>query len=130
MNSIIIAAERKRGKTSNRRGKRGGGISLKVVFTCGEADRSKDPVGVVVVVVVPGQSSLIFFCQNGSYAFPFILPNQQRSLNKLPTELRCRNFGNKCHMSIQVGTRRVHAVHILTELPFCVPPLVVGYDHY
>ena len=59
------------------------------------------------------------------------LPNQQRAFNKLPTELRCRNFVNKhptehtkSAPSVQkTCTRRVR---VPTELPFCVPPLVVG----
>ena len=31
------------------------------------------------------------------------LPNQQRSLNEVLTELRCRNFVDKCQLNIQVG---------------------------
>ncbi len=57
-------------------------------------------------------------------------PNQQRTLNKLPTELRCRNFANKHRLSVQIGTKRaktcVQHVYIPTELPFCMPPLLVG----
>ncbi len=60
----------------------------------------------------------------------WLLPNQQRTLNKLPTELRCRNFANKHRLSIQIGTKHakmcMRCVHIPTELPFCTPPLVVG----
>ena len=33
-------------------------------------------------------------------------PNQQRTLNKLPTELRRRNFTIKRRLSIQVGAKR------------------------
>ncbi len=58
-------------------------------------------------------------------------PNQQRSSNKLPTELRCRNFANKHRLSIQIGAklakRCMQCVHIPTELPVCMPPLVVGW---
>ncbi len=58
------------------------------------------------------------------------MPNQQRTLNKLPPELRCRNLVNKHRLSIQVGAERaktcMQRVYILTELPFCIPPLVVG----
>ncbi len=61
------------------------------------------------------------------------MPNQQRTLNKLPTGLRCRNFVNKHRLSIQVGAKRAETcmqrVHIPTELPLCIPPLVVGYEH-
>ena len=57
-------------------------------------------------------------------------PNQQRTLNMLPSELRCRNFVNKHRLSIQVGAKRaktcMQCVHIPTEPPFCIPPLVVG----
>ncbi len=57
-------------------------------------------------------------------------PNRQRTLNKLPTELQCRNFVNKHRLSTKIGAKRaktcVHRVHIPAELPFCVPPLVVG----
>ncbi len=34
-----------------------------------------------------------------------ILPNQQRTLNKLLTELQCRNFVNKHRLGIQVGAK-------------------------
>ena len=57
--------------------------------------------------------------------FFFVLaaqPNQQRTRNKLPTELRCRNFVNMCRLSIQVGAECaktcVQCVRIPTELPF------------
>ncbi len=57
-------------------------------------------------------------------------PNQQRTLNKLPPELRCRDFFNKHRLSTQIGAKRaktcVQCAHIPTELPFCIPPLVVG----
>ncbi len=35
-----------------------------------------------------------------------LLPDQQRNLNKLPTELRCRNFVNKHRLIIQIGAKR------------------------
>ncbi len=57
-------------------------------------------------------------------------PNRQSTLNKLPTELRCRNFVNRHRLSIQIGAKRaktcMRCVHILTELPFRKPQLVVG----
>ncbi len=58
-------------------------------------------------------------------------PNQQRTLNKVPTELRCRNVVIKHRLSMQIGAQRVlktcmQPVHIPTELPSCIPPLVVG----
>ena len=31
-------------------------------------------------------------------------PNRQRTLNKLSTELQCRDFVNKHRLSIQIGT--------------------------
>ncbi len=63
----------------------------------------------------------LFLGLQKEYSFP---PNQQRTLNKLLTELPCRNFVNKHRLSRQVGTKRVYAM--CTELPFCMPPLVVG----
>ncbi len=55
-------------------------------------------------------------------------PNQQRTLNKLLPELRRRNFANKHRRSI--GAKRaktcMRCESIPTELPFCIPPLVVG----
>ena len=61
------------------------------------------------------------------------LPNQQRTLKKLPPELRRGNFVNKQRLSIQIGTKRAktctQCVDIPTELPFCIPPLVVGFHH-
>ena len=60
------------------------------------------------------------------------VPNQQQILNKLLTELQCRKFANKHQLSKQFDAKRakmsVQCVNILTELPFCVPPLVVGQD--
>ena len=57
-------------------------------------------------------------------------PNLQRTLNKLPTELRRKFFVNKHRLSMQIGIKRaktcVQHVHIPTELPFYKPPLVVG----
>ncbi len=56
-------------------------------------------------------------------------PNQQRTLNRLPTDLRCRNFVTKHRLSIKIGARRVktcmQCVRIPTELPFCMPAVVV-----
>ena len=34
------------------------------------------------------------------------LPNQHPTLNKLSTELRCRNFVNKHRLSMQIGATR------------------------
>ncbi len=58
-------------------------------------------------------------------------PNQQRTLNKLATELQCRNLVNMhrlSYKSVPNMQKRVCNVHtyIPTELPFCIPPLVVG----
>ncbi len=58
-------------------------------------------------------------------------PNQQRTLNKVLSELRCRNFVNNHRLSIQISAKRakmcMQCVHVPTELIFCIPPLVVGY---
>ncbi len=63
------------------------------------------------------------------------MPNQQRTLNKLPTELRRGNFcyqASTGHASRwQIVQKHVtHCVHLPTELPFCMPPLVVGYSSF
>ncbi len=64
----------------------------------------------------------------------YVQPNQQRTPNKLPTDLWCRNFVNKHRQSIEIGAKCakmcVQYVHIPTELPFCTAPLaVVLYWH-
>ncbi len=63
-------------------------------------------------------------------AYLYFKPNQQWTLNKLPTELRCSlNFVNKHRLSKQVQKTCMQCVvsmYILTELPFCIPLLVVG----
>ena len=46
-----------------------------------------------------------FFCQH--------LPNHQRTLNKLPTELRCQNFVTKHRLSIQIGTKHAKNVYAM-----------------
>ncbi len=59
-------------------------------------------------------------------------PTKGRALSKLPTEQRCRNFVNKHRLSVQIGAKRTKNVYICqcahfpTELPFCIPPLLVG----
>ncbi len=62
-----------------------------------------------------------------------LLPNQQRTLNKLPTELRCRNFVYQHWLSIQISAKHaktcMQCVCTPTDLPFCIPPLVVGSTH-
>ncbi len=55
----------------------------------------------------------------------------QRTLNKLPPELRCRNFVNKHRLSIQIGAKRaktrMQCVCITTvHTTLCIPRLVVG----
>ena len=61
----------------------------------------------------------------------FWVPNQQRTLNKLPAELQRRNFVNNHRLGMQIGTKHaktcMRSVCIPTELPFCLPPLVVGH---
>ncbi len=57
-------------------------------------------------------------------------PTNNALLNKLPTEFRRRNFVDKHRLSVQIGAKRakscIQCVCIPTELPFCIPPLVVG----
>ena len=52
-------------------------------------------------------------------------PSQQRTLNKLLSELRSRNFANEHRLSILIGAKcaktLAHCVCISTELPFCMP---------
>ena len=61
------------------------------------------------------------------------VPNQQRTLTKLFPELRCRNFVTKRRLSMQIVAKHtkkkpcVQHEHVLTELPFCMPPLLVGF---
>ena len=61
----------------------------------------------------------------------YVHANQQCNLNKLLTELRCRNFVNKPRLSVQVGAKRaktcMQCVYIRTEFPFCTAQLLVGY---
>ncbi len=51
-----------------------------------------------------------------------LLPNQQLTLNKLPTEPRRRHFVTEHRLSVRIGAKRakmcMHCVHIPTELPF------------
>ncbi len=42
---------------------------------------------------------------HGAYGWWHVAPNQQRTLSKLPTELRRRNFVNKRRLSMQIGTQ-------------------------
>ncbi len=55
-------------------------------------------------------------------------PNQQRTLNKLPTELRCRNFVVKHRLSMQIGgqacKRRVRNVYA------CQPSFHFAYHRW
>ena len=59
------------------------------------------------------------------------IPNQQLTLNNLPTELK-KFLVNNHRLSIQIGTKQaktcMQCLHVPTELPFCIPPLVVGHD--
>ncbi len=62
-------------------------------------------------------------------------PNQQRTLDRHPTELRRRKFFNEHPLSLQIGAKRAKKVCVTciyifwTELlPFRVPQLVVGKD--
>ncbi len=67
----------------------------------------------------------------------FFLPNQQRTLNKLPTEFQCRLVPIEISListnwAVQISAKRakmcVQCVqYIPAELPFCTPPLVVGF---
>ena len=50
---------------------------------------------------------IFFLLANVFHSMEDLYPNQQRTLNKLPTELECRSFVNKLsiinRLSIQVG---------------------------
>ena len=66
----------------------------------------------------------------GSRCILYQVPNQQRTLNKLPTEFQCKNFVNNYRLSMQVGAKRAKTcmqcvLCISTELLFCIPLLVV-----
>ncbi len=69
-----------------------------------------------------------FFCWKVTCIY-LQVPNQQRSLNKLPTELRRINFVNNHRVSKQFWAKRaktcMRCVYVPTELQFCIPPLVV-----
>ena len=60
------------------------------------------------------------------------MPDQQRTLNKLPTDLRCRNFVGKHRLSTQnrcwtCKKKRARNVYVFRlSFHFCMPPLVVG----
>ncbi len=89
---------------------------------------------VVEEVVITSSSRRYFYREHN--IFLQILPTTQptaHTLNKLPPELRCRNFVNKHRLSIQISTKRaktctqcVHRYIFQLSLPFCIPPLVVG----
>ena len=60
------------------------------------------------------------------------VPNQQLTLNKPPTELRCKKFANKHRPSMQIRRQRCkrRVRNVCTFRPsfhFCMPPLVVGW---
>ncbi len=65
---------------------------------------------------------------NGSHVC--LCPTNNSLLNKVSADLRCTNFVNKHRMSVQTGAKRaktcMQCVHVPTELPLCIPPLVVG----
>ena len=56
-------------------------------------------------------------------------PSQQRTLNTLLTELRCRNFVNKHRLSIQIGAKRAKTWYAVSTYfnGACIPQLVVGH---
>ena len=59
------------------------------------------------------------------------LPNKQHTLNKLPPELRRRNFVNNHRLSTQVGAKRGKNTYATCTRSgwasiLCMPPLVVG----
>ena len=73
------------------------------------------------------QKSFSFFPSFWHQGFP----DQQRTLDKLPGELRRRNFVTKHRRSIanrrqDVPNVRAQRVRVPTEPPFCMPPLLVG----
>ncbi len=61
---------------------------------------------------------------NGRSWLVKIEPNQQRTPNEFPTELRCRKFANMHRQIARNVQKSVSYVDILipTELPSCIPP--------
>ncbi len=61
-------------------------------------------------------------CSSSCFFLLLLLPNQQRTLNKLPTDLRRRNFVNNYRLTTQIDAKRTktHAQHVRipTELLF------------
>ena len=78
--------------------------------------------------------SIYFLGNIVEFATMFSKPNQQRPLNKNPTKLNkvcLQLFGAKFSLSISYNfvpnmDNHVCKVHIPTELPFCLLPLLVG----
>ncbi len=54
-------------------------------------------------------------------------PTNNALFNKLPTELRCRNFVNKHRLSIQVGSERAENLHAMCTVYF--PTYVASILH-
>ena len=59
-------------------------------------------------------------------------PTNNATLINFPLSSDAEIFVNNRRLSMQIGAKRaknvyaMHVVHIPTELPFCVPPLLVG----
>ena len=76
-----------------------------------------------------------FFCQN--FVMGKIFHSSRPTDNSLLISFRlssdAKKLFNKHWLSIKIGARRaktcMRCVPILTELPFCIPPLVVGRWH-
>ena len=102
-------------------------------FTCNEtAHRSRNATSFLLLLLLETNLNNFLFKPTFQTELSRLLNcrslntlNQQRALNKLPTEFRCRNFVNKHRLSIQICAKRakkcMQRVHIRTELPFCMP---------
>ncbi len=71
-----------------------------------EREREEKDVGLGCKSVKPQPKPLFPHPELHSGALQYLFPNQQRTLSKLLTELRRRNFVNKHRLSIQIGAKR------------------------
>ena len=66
-----------------------------------------------------------------SFCIACVYPTNNALLVNFRLSSDAENFVNKHRLSIQVGVKRakmcLQCKHAPTELPFCTPPLVVGY---
>ncbi len=81
-----------------------------------------------ILVICPSQqhptcfSAAIRLLSSNNSLCSVLQPNQQRTLNKPLTELRCRNFVDKHRLSMQIGAqmcKNVYAMSYVFRLSFC-----------